>query len=143
MASDPEKHLYPLKIALRAQKLLQGSVFYDVFVDTAVGQYVRTIPNAEREIKNSLINNTGMSEDTYEISWSCFEGYLNEFQNPIYHHTVYSMIGHWDWFISNLGKFINFAKKSISPEKQLNKDLLKLSFKPFIEQIVVGWVEGA
>ena len=129
MASNPQKHLYPLKIALRAQRLIQGSLFYDVFADTATGQYVRTVPNAERTIKDFLINNAGWSEETYETSWGCFEDYLKEFQSPIHQHAVYSMVSHWDWFISNLGKFIDFAERSLSPEKQTDKDLLKLNFQ--------------
>ena len=129
--------MYPLKIALRAQRLIQGSLFYDVFVDTATGQYVKIIPNSESAIKDFLINKAGWNEETYETSWSCFEDYLKEFQNPIFHHTVYSIISHWDWYISNLGKFIDFAEKYIVPEKQRNKDLLKLNFKPFIKQIEV------
>lgn len=137
MASNPQKHLYPLKIALRAQRLIQGSLFYDIFVDTATGQYVRTVPNAERTIKSFLIDNAGWSEETYETSWACFEDYLKEFQSPIHQHAVYSMISHWDWFISNLGKFIDFAEKSLSPEKELDKDLLKLNFKPFTKQIEI------
>jgi len=137
MASSPQKHLYPLKIALRAKRLIQGSLFYDVFVDTATGQYVRTVPNAERTIKDFLINNTGWSEKIYETSWGCFEDYLKEFQNPIHQHAVYSIVSHWDWFISNLGKFIDFAERSISPEKQTDKDLLKLNFKPFTKQIEI------
>ena len=134
--SNSLKHLYPLKIALRAQRLIQGSLFYDVFADTATEQYVKIVPNAERTIKDLLIK-AGWSEETYETSWACFENYLKEFQNPIFHHTVYSIISHWDWYVSNLGRFINFAEKYISPEKQTNKDLLKLSFKSFAKQIEI------
>ena len=137
MASNPQKHLYPLKIALRAQRLIQGSLFYDVFMDTATGQYVRTVPNPERTIKDFLINNAGWSEDTYETSWGCFKDYLKEFQSPIHQHAVYSMVSHWDWFISNLGRFIDFAERSLAPEKQTDKDLLKLNFKPFTKQIEI------
>ena len=137
MASNPQKHLYPMKIALRAQRMIQGSMFYDVFMDTATGLYVRTVPNPERTIKDFLINNAGWREDTYETSWGCFKDYVKEFQNPIYQHAIYSMVSHWDWFISNLGKFIDFAERSISPEKQTDKDLLKLNFKPFIKQIEI------
>jgi hypothetical protein len=137
MASNPQKNLYPLKIALRASKLIQGSLFFDIFVDTATGQYARTVPNAERTIKSFLINSAGWSEETYETSWACFKDYLTEFQSPIYQHAVYSMISHWEWFISNLGKFIDFAEKSLSPEKQTDKDLLKINFKPFTKQVEI------
>lgn len=137
MASNPQKHLYPLKIALRAQRLIQGSLFYDVFVDTATGQYVRTVPDPERTIKDILISNAEWSEETYETSWGCFVDYLKEFQSPIHHHAVYSMVSHWDWFILNLGKFIGFAEKSISPEKRTDKDLDKLNSRPFKDQIKI------
>ncbi|HMD87842.1 MAG TPA: hypothetical protein VKF38_01645 [Anaerolineaceae bacterium] len=137
MALNPQKHLYPLKIALRAQKLIQGSLFYDIFVDAATWQYVVTVPNAERTIMSYLINSAGWSEETYEISWACFKDYWKEFQNPIHQHAVYSMISHWDWFISNLGKFIDFAEKSFSPDKQTDKNLLKLNLMSFTKQIEI------
>ncbi len=137
MASNSQKHLYPSKIAQRAQRLIQGALFYDVFTDTAAWLYAKTNDNAEQTVKDSLINKDGWTEETYETSWDCFRSYLEEFQNPIYHHTVYSIISHWDWYISNLGKFIDFAEKYISPEKETNKDLLKLNFKPFTTQIEI------
>lgn len=137
MDPNSRRHLYPLKIALRAQRLIQGSLFYDVLVDTAAGQYVRLVPDAEKSIKNILINKDGWNEETYKTSWECFDYYIKEFQNPIYQHAVYSMISHWDWFISNLGKFIYFAEKSRSPEKQVTKDLLRINFKPFTDQIKI------
>jgi hypothetical protein len=134
------KHLYPLKIALRAQRLIQGSVFYDVFTDMATGQYARIVPNPERAIRDLLIK-IGWSEDTYEISWACFKSYLDEFQNPIFQHTIFSIISHWDWYISNLGRFVYFAEKYIYPDKQINKDLLKLNFKPFSKQVHIIKIE--
>jgi hypothetical protein len=135
--SNSQKHLYPQKIALRAQRLIQGALFYDVFTDTATWLYAKTNDNAEQTVKDSLIKTDGWSEETYETSWECFKSYLEEFQNPIYQHTVYSIISHWDWYISNLGKFIYFAVKQIYPEKETNKDLMKLSFKPFATQIEI------
>jgi hypothetical protein len=135
--TDKQKHIYPIQIALRTQRLIQGSMFYDVFMDTATGQYVRIIPNAEQEIKKSLIQNAGWSEDTYETSWDCFKFFLEEFKNPIFQHTVYSIISHWDWYISNLGVFIYFAEKHLDPNKQIDKDLLKVSSKPFFKQMEI------
>jgi hypothetical protein len=134
---NSKKHPYPLKIALRAQCLIQGSLFYSVFADMATGQYVRNVPDAERIIKDLLIDGCGWSEETYIISWDCFESYLKEFQNPILYHTIYTIISHWDWYVSSLGKFINYAEKQNSPEKQTNKDLLKLSHRPFTKQIEI------
>lgn len=131
--NQPE-HLYPRKIALRAQRVIQGSLFYSVIADTSIGQYFRVVPNAEKEMKDFLIR-SGWSEDTYETSWPCFMEYIDEFKNPIFQHAIYSIISHWDWYISNLGKFIHFAEGEISPNKKRNKHLLKLNTKPFAEQI--------
>lgn len=128
------KHIYPLKIALRSRKLIQGSIFYNVFVDLASGQYVRGVPDAERKIRKLLLE-SGMKEETYEVSWSSFEEYMGEFQNPIYQYGIYSMISHWDWYISNLGKFVNFSKKYILKNDTDESVLLKLNRRPFREQI--------
>jgi hypothetical protein len=127
-------HLYPRKIALRSQRLIQGSLFYGVIADMSIGQYFSVVPNAEKKMKDLLISG-GWSEDTYEISWSCFMEYINEFENPIFQHAVYSIISHWDWYISHLGKFIHFAEGEISPDKKRDNNLLKLNTKPFAEQI--------
>jgi hypothetical protein len=134
--SNHPQHLYPLKIALRANRLIQGSLFYGVFVDTASGLYVRAIPEAEQRVKEELLK-SGWNERTYEISWSCFVDYLNEFPNPIHQSALYSIISHWDWYVSNLGKFIDFAEKQVSPTKQTDKDLLRLNFRPFCNQIKI------
>ncbi len=132
--SNQPANLYPMKIALRAQRLIQGSLFYGVIADMSIGQYFSVVPDAEKKMKELLIN-SGWSENTYETSWSCFVEYINEFENPIFQHAVFSIISHWDWYISNLGKFIYFAEGEISSDKKRDNNLLKLSTKPFAEQI--------
>ena len=134
--SNPKiiKHSYPLMIALRTERLIQGSLFYSVFMDTATGLYVREESNSEEKIKETLIK-SGWKKETYETSWSCFEDYLKEFVNPIYQNTIYSIISHWDWYVSNLGKFIHFAKSHISPYTGVENSLLRINRLPFINQI--------
>ncbi|HEX9388163.1 MAG TPA: hypothetical protein VF918_17690 [Anaerolineales bacterium] len=127
-------HPYPRKIALRAQHLIQGTLFYNVLADTTIGLCFSEVPSAVIKVKEVLIK-SGWSEDNYELSLSCFEEYINEFKNPIFQHAIYSIISHWDWYISNLGKFIYFAEEHVSPVKKRDKDLLKLSAKPFAKQI--------
>jgi hypothetical protein len=129
-------HLYPRKIALRAQRLIQGTIFYNVLADTTIGLYFNEVPDAVTKVKGLLIK-AGLSEDNFELSWSCFEEYIIEFKNPIFHHAIYSIISHWDWYISNLGRFIYFAKKHNSPDGKINQDLLKLNTKPFAKQIEI------
>lgn len=137
MAPNSQRHLYPMKIALRAQRLIQGILFYDVFTDTATWLFASTNKDAEKLVQEHLINHAGWRKDTYEISWQCFSDYLNEYQHPIRQHAVFSMISQWDWFISKLGKFIYFAEKSNSPQKATSKELLKLNKKPFKIQLEV------
>jgi len=135
-SSSPHQlgHLYPRKIALRAQRLIQGTLFYNVLTDTTIGLYFREVPDALKKVRELLIK-SGLSEDNFELSWSCFEEYITEFKNPIFQHAIYSMISHWDWYISNLGKFVYFAERHTSPAKKRNQDLLKLNTKPFAKQI--------
>lgn len=135
MLTQPQ-HLYPLKIAIRAQELIQGSMFYGAFTDLATGQYVRVIPDATEKIK-ALMLESGLSDENYETSWECFVVYMNEFKHPIFQHGVYSMVSHWDWYISNLGRFVNFARDCTNVNKVKKADLLKLHRKPFREQIDV------
>jgi hypothetical protein len=125
-----------MRIALRAQCLIQGTLFYNVIADTTIGLYFSQGLPAYKRMKETLIN-AGLKEETYETSWSCFEKYINEFKNPIFQHAVYSIISHWDWYISNLGKFIYFAEGYISPNKKLDKSLLRLNSKPFVNQIEI------
>jgi len=132
--SKQMQHLYPLKIALRAQKLIQGSVFYGAFTDLATGQYVRVIPGATEKIK-ALMLESGLSDENYETSWEYFVVYMNEFKHPIFQHGIYSMISHWDWYISNLGRFVNFVINDTNLNKIKKTSLLKLNCKPFREQI--------
>ncbi len=131
-----KKHLYPMRIALRAHRLIQGTLFYNVMADTTIGLYFGEGVDSIIKLKQKLID-SGIKEETYELSWSCFEEYINEFKNPIFQHAVYSIISHWDWYVSNLGRFVYFAETNLSPHKKLDKDLLKLSTKPFARQIEI------
>lgn len=135
MTIKKQKHLYPHKIAQQALKLLQGILFYDILSDTAAGIYIRSAQNPENKIKEYLINIAGWSKENYEISWTCLENYIKEFQSPIHQHTVISMISQWDWFISKIGRFINYAEKFIKPEIEIDKGLRQLNLKPFNKQI--------
>jgi len=134
--SSQPKHSYPLKIALRAQRLIQASLFYGAFVDTAVGKYVRVTPNADEKVKKVLLEG-GWTDVAWETGWSCFEEYMNEFQHPVFQFALYSIIIHWDWYISRLGKFVDFAESHVAPRKHRDKKLSALSFKPVREQIDV------
>lgn len=127
------KHPYPLAIGVRTQRLIQGSIFYDVFVDTATALYVKAVPDGEGSIKKSLMRD-GWREDTYETSWSCFVEYLTEFPDPSHQNAVFSIISHWDWYVSSLGRFIDFGNAHLFAEGQ-RRNLRQLSLRPFREQV--------
>jgi hypothetical protein len=83
---------------------------------------------------------SGVTNSTWETAWSCFEEYLNVFPSPVFQNTVFSMKAHWDWYVSRLGKFIEFARQHIvSPmlsNAQLNR-LNKIHFEPLQQQLSV------
>ncbi len=130
-------HPYPKIISLRAQRLLQGSLFYFIFLDTATGLYLSTSLDPERDVREALISKAHWNLQTYEISWDCFTEYVDEFLNPIQQQVIFSMVSHWDWFVSKIGKFIIFANHELNLFPQSEKDLNNLSFKPFNKQLEI------
>lgn len=130
-------HPYPKRISLRAQKLLQGSLFYFIFLDTATGLYLSKSHDPEKDVREALISKANWEVKTYEISWDCFTEYVNEFLNPIQQQVIFSMVSHWDWFVSKIGKFINFANHELNLLSQSEKDLNNLSLKPFTKQLEI------
>lgn len=129
-APGSKAHPYPYKIGMQVEKLIQGAMFYSSFVDVVVGEYLHTVPNAYEKIKLKFTNQ-GMKEQTWDVSWQCLENYMELLPNPVFQYSLYSMVIHWDWFISRLGSFVHFARSHDEnpPIKQKDeKTLQRLSF---------------
>lgn len=131
-------HPYPIQIWLQAARLIQGSVFYSAFVDAAVGEFVHDNPQDAYQRIEDLFLNQGMEKETVDLSWDCLMDYMKLFPSPVFQYSLYSMVIHWDWFISKLGGFVRFARQhdSIPPisNKQTNK-LQKLGWENSDDQL--------
>lgn len=130
----PEGHPYPFMIALEAQRLIQGALFFAVAEDTAAGEWFRSVPESETELRKILLS-YGYSDITYETSWNCFVHYVDLYEKPMYQQLVISFISYWDWYITKIGKFVKFAEENLSAGKIIDKNLLFLHKKPFVSQI--------
>jgi len=130
-------HDYPFQIGYRAQKFIAGAIFYYAFVDMAVGQYVRQDAQAVERIQ-AAFREKGLSTQSWEKNWSCFEYYLNAFPSPVFQNALFSMIMHWDWYISRLGSFVEFARAYVQGPPLDTKDekvLQNIGFKGIAQQI--------
>src|SRR3989304_5519905 len=133
-----EAHPYPWQIGMQAQRFLQGAIFYPAFVDMVVGQYFNEKKeDGYKNVRDRFIQ-AGPSADNWELSWSCFEEYLNIFPNPVYQGTIFAMKSHWDWYISCLVSFIQFARTQVAKSSSISREqqnkLVKLDFEPFRKQ---------
>ena len=136
--SDAEAHPYPWQIGVQAQRFLQGAIFYPTFVDMVVGQYFNEKKeDGYKNVRDKFIQ-AGLGVANWELSWSCFEEYLNIFPNPVYQATIFAMRSHWDWYISCLANFIQFARTQVVKSSSLSRvqqdKLAKLDFEPFRKQ---------
>jgi hypothetical protein len=132
---DSKAHPFPFLIAMQTLKFIQGSVFYFTLMDEAAGQFFRQ-ENAYEKIK-SLFSSYAYSDKTWETSWSCFQEYLTIFPNQIMQVSLISMKSYWDWYVSQLGKFIIFAVKNESnqsADQDKVKGLSKIGFKDITSQ---------
>ena len=126
------------KYGFSQSRLIQGSVFYSAFVDVAVGEFVHDNPQDAYQRIESLFLNQGMEKETVDLSWDCLVEYMKLFPSPVFQYSLYSMVIHWDWFISKLSEFVCFARlhdnvPSIS-NRQTNK-LHRLGMKNTDDQL--------
>ena len=104
---------------------MMGSIFYYVFADAAVGEYMKGDANAYKKIRDRFAM-AGTDDETWETNWSCFVEYLQTFPSPVYQNAMYSMPMNWDWYVLKLAEFIEFALKHIKPpdiDKKVRKQL--------------------
>ena len=133
-------HPYPFQIGYQATKLIQGSVFYSAFVDAAVGEFVHEHPaDAYQRVEKAFLKH-GMNKESIDLSWKCMREYMDIFPSPVFQYSLYSMVIHWDWFVSQLGNFVYFARlHDNNPpirNKQTNK-LQKLGMEKTDDQLLL------
>lgn len=131
-------HLYPLKIARQTRRFMQGAIFYIAIINEATSKYIQT-PGAMQEMWLSF-ETFGYNEETWETSWECLEEYFSAFPDPASRHAMIAMKSHWDWYVTHLGKFIQFSSQNsldqpISPA--LSEDLDMIGFKSITKQLEI------
>lgn len=128
-------HVYPLRIARQTRRFIQGAIFYIAIINEATSKYVQT-PDAMPEMRASF-EKYGYNDETWDTSWDCLEEYFSAFPDPASRHAMIAMKSHWDWYVTHLGKFIEFASHNtadlISPA--LAEDLDMIGFKSITKQL--------
>jgi len=142
MAQKPNAtaHLYPAQIGLQAEEMVQATVFFVILADTAAGQRVRQA-GAIQEIENEWVAN-GIDLRAMNEGWTCLNKYHAFFQQYVIQNAPIAMRNHWDWYIRNLGRFVEFARtKCGGPTlgRDREKQLLRLGKKemPLATQLQV------
>ena len=132
-------HPYPLEIALRAQIFTVGAIFYVSFADAAVEEFLHLSTDPYGVIRKKFLE-TGLSPENWEENWRAFIAYTDAFPSPVFQTALFSMITHWDWYISNLGRFVDFAHIHGTIPAISNKikgELHRIGRKPISEQIII------
>jgi hypothetical protein len=133
-------HPYPFKIGLQATKLIQGSVFYSAFVDVAVGEFARAHPDDAYQRVENVFFKKGMSKESIDLSWKCLQDFKSLFPDPVFQYSLFSMVIHWDWFISKMGCFVNFARlhdNNPPISKKQTNNLQKLGMEKTDDQLLL------
>ena len=130
-------HQFPFQISMTAMRLLQGTTFYPVFVDTATALYRDSVSNMLDSVKSKCVTD-GMDAVTWETSFDCMMEYMQCLPNPPSQNAVVAGVSVWDWYVGKLGKFIEFGRKHgqrPEMEKKLERNLSIIPLRDFDEQI--------
>jgi hypothetical protein len=136
--TDAKAHPYPIQVSLQTQEFIQAVLFYAMFADSAAGAYVR-LPNALNNIEKKLIEE-GLGKREWERGWDYLQKYQAIFNNTIFQNVVILMRSHWDWFIRQIGEFINFARVHVALpplNKKQQGDLNRIAWSEITRQLVI------
>jgi hypothetical protein len=136
--TDAKAHPYPIQVSLQAQEFIHGVLFYAMFADSAAGAYVR-LPNALNNIEKKLIEE-GLGKREWERGWDYLQKYQVIFNNTLFQNVVILMRSHWDWYIRQIGEFINFARVHIALpplNKKQQSELTRIGWSEITKQLVV------
>jgi len=132
-------HAYPIQIGLSAQVFTVGATFYHAFADAAVGEYLKTAADPYGHIRDMFLAN-GLSPEAWEENWRAFQAYCSRFPSPVFQNALFAMVSNWDWYITKLGAFLEFARGTI-PDPPLTtarrRALSRIGFKNIEEQLVL------
>jgi hypothetical protein len=133
-SAQPPRHPFPLQIALRAEKLITGAIFYHALADAAAGQFVQSGPQSYATLRSLFT----VTDDAWEANWAAFVHYVESFPSPVLQSAFYVMVMHWDRFIASLRDFILFATHSPSANllpSPVEDDLRHLARRTIVQQV--------
>lgn len=135
---DAQAHIYPFQISMQTQEFLQAAIFYTAFTDIATSEYIG-IEGKLDEIEG-IITEQLYTKESYEECWGFLQSYIDIFKKGAFQNVIVSLNSHWDWYIRNLGKFIDFARNHVeSPvlnAKQRNC-LSRISYCSIVQQLEI------
>ncbi len=138
ITDDVKSHTFPLKIAHQTHELMQATLFHAMLADEAAGQRIRQ-PNALEEIEASLMR-AGLEKDLWEEGWKYLIKYQLLIEKMVTQNVLIALRSHWDWYIRNLGAFVEAsieatAAESLSMVK--HAELTKIGFKDILKQLSI------
>jgi transposase-like protein len=108
---DTQAHMYPFQISLQTQEFLQAAIFYTAFTDIATSEHIR-IDGKLEEIE-SIFTERLYTKEAYDECWEFMQCYFEIFRKGAFQNVIVSLNSHWDWYIRNLGRFIEFAREHV------------------------------
>lgn len=112
---DAKAHIYPFQISLQTQEFLQAAIFYTAFIDIATSEYIR-IEGKLEEIE-TIFTERLYTKESYDECWEFLQRYFDIFKKGAFQNVIVSLNSHWDWYIRNLSKFIEFARNHVESPK--------------------------
>lgn len=108
---DAQAHVYPFQISLQTQEFLQAAIFYTAFTDIATSEHIR-IEGKLEDIEATFTERL-YTKESYDECWEFLQRYFEIFKKGAFQNVIVSLNSHWDWYIRNLGKFIDFARDHV------------------------------
>lgn len=134
--ADGKGHPYPIQICLQTLEFLQGTLFYVIFQDIAAGEFVRT-PGALDRIEAIFLERLH-TKKSYEEAWEYLKRYQEIFKKAAFSNVLISFCSHWDWYLRQLSKFIEFSNSHVggpAPSNSERKELSRIAHAPFLAQV--------
>ncbi len=136
MTDNVKAHTFPLKIAYQTHELMQATLFHAMLADEAAGQRIRQ-PNALEEIEESLMQ-AGLKKDLWEEGWKYLIKYQSLIEKMVTQNVLIALRSHWDWYIRNLGAFVEASIKATATESLAkHAELTKIGFKDILKQLSI------
>ena len=135
-AADAKGHPYPIQIGYQTLEFLQGTLFYISFQDVAAGEFVRT-PGAMDRME-AIFQEQLYNKQTYDEAWRYLKKYQEIFEKAAFSNVLISFCSHWDWYLRQLSKFIEFGNNHVGGPVLSNyerKELSRIGNSPFLRQV--------